>query len=107
MTKRFLHIVFLFGPAVLAACTQKAKVPEPSVPELVKRVEGPASELQSIDSLMWHQPDSTQARLCCRDALHVSPQIGNNDSIARRNHCVSTDQTFDNHYHQLLVSELL
>ena len=87
--KRRLFIGFLLGLALLSACTQKAKVPEP--------VEGPTYELQFIDSLMWRQPDSALARLlpwfdtCCRDAAcHVS-----------------TASAYNRHYANLLLSELL
>ena len=84
--KLFVIGLFLFA---LAACTQRAKAPEP--------VEGPTYELQSIDSLMWRQPDSALARLlpwfdtCCRDAAcHVS-----------------TASAYNRHYANLLLSELL
>ena len=51
-----LHIVsFLFGLAMLVACSKPTKV---EVPELV---EGPTKELATIDSLMWHHPDSALA----------------------------------------------
>ena len=84
--KLFAIGFFLF---TLAACTQKAKVPEP--------VEGPTTELCAIDSLMWRQPDSALTRLlpwfdtCCRDA-------------ARH---VSTATAYNRHYANLLLSELL
>ena len=70
-------------------------------------------ELSAIDSLMWHQPDSALAHLipyfdtCCRDvACNVYPENndGNAEDVARY---VSTNETFDNHYAQLLASELL
>ena len=84
--KLFAIGLFLFA---LAACTQKAKVPEP--------VEGPTYELQSIDTQMWRRPDSALMRLlpwfdtCCRDAAcHVS-----------------TASAYNRHYANLLLSELL
>jgi tetratricopeptide (TPR) repeat protein len=73
------------------------QVPEPAVPEDHRRVEEPSHELSAIDSLMWRQPDSALARLipyfdtCCRDAKF----------------CVSTTTTFNRHYANLLLSELL
>ena len=76
-------------------------VPEP--------VEGPCPELAAIDSLMWQQPDSALVMLLeylsCRDAMIAS----SNDAMdtMRRIQCVSTNETFDNHYAQLLASELL
>ena len=54
-------------------------------------------KLQAIDSLMWRQPDS---------ALAVLLNYLSDDGKDAARH-VSTDQTFDNHYTQLLVSELL
>ena len=84
--KLFVIGLFLFA---LAACTHRAKAPEP--------VEGPTYELQSIDSLMWRHPDSALTRLlpwfdtCCRDA-------------ARH---VSTASAYNRHYANLLLSELL
>ena len=97
--------------AALAACTHSAEAPEPVegqvhkpvetpapelVPEPVKTsvpepVEGPTPELSAIDSLMWQHPDSAlQCLLACRDVS------GN----------VSTT-TFDDHYANLLLAELL
>ena len=92
----------------LAACNHSTQVVEPAVPEANRRVEGPSKqvvepvetpspELSAIDSLMWRQPDSALARLipyfdtCCRDAKF----------------CVSTTTTFNRHYANLLLSELL
>ena len=92
--KLFVIGLFLFA---LAACTQKAKAPEPAVAEPSRSVEGPTYELQSIDSLMWRQPDSALTRLlpwfdtCCRDA-------------ARH---ISTASAYNRHYANLLLSELL
>ena len=76
----FVIGLFLFA---LAACVQKAKVPEP--------VEGPSEELSAIDSLMWKQPDSAFAML---QEFVVSPKAKDLDA-------------FNGHYCQLLISELL
>ena len=79
------------------ATSRIEQVPEPAVPEDHRRVEEPSHELSAIDSLMWRQPDSALARLipyfdtCCRDAKF----------------CVSTTTTFNRHYANLLLSELL
>ena len=54
-------------------------------------------ELASIDSLMWEQPDS---------ALAVMLDYLGNDGRDAAHH-VSTNETFDNHYAQLIASELL
>ena len=54
-------------------------------------------ELAAIDSLMWQQPDS---------ALAVLLNYLDDDSRDAARH-VSTNETFDNHYAQLLTSELL
>ena len=70
-------------------------------------------ELSAIDSLMWHQPDSALACLipyfdtCCRDvACNVYPENhnGNSEDVARY---VSTNVTFNRHYANLLLAELL
>jgi tetratricopeptide (TPR) repeat protein len=78
--KLFVIGLFLFA---LAACTQRAKVPE--------LVEGPSLELSAIDSLMWKQPDSAFAML---QEFMVSPKAKDLDEFHR-------------HYCQLLFSELL
>ncbi len=69
-------------------------------------------ELSAIDSLMWRQPDS--ALMCllpyfdtCRDvACNVYPENhnGNSEDVARY---VSTNVTFNRHYANLLLAELL
>ena len=54
-----LHIVsFLFGLAMLVACSKptKVEVPEPVVAELCRSVEGPILTLSQIDTLMWPTP---------------------------------------------------
>ena len=68
---------------LLATCT-----PSKQAPELV---EGPNPELSAIDSLMWRQPDSALAVL---QHFAGSPQA---DSLDK----------FNEHYCQLLISELL
>ena len=65
------------------ACTHSAKIPEP--------VEGPTAELSTIDSLMWHRPDSAFALLL---DFASSPKA---DSL----------DVFNGHYCQVLISELL
>ena len=54
-------------------------------------------ELSAIDSLMWRQPDSAFALL-----LDYLSDDGRDGACT-----VSTNETFDNHYTQLLISELL
>ena len=84
--KLFAIGLFLFA---LAACTHRAKAPEP--------VEGPTHnntpslKLSAIDSLMWKQPDSAFVLL---QEFVVGPEAEELD-------------TFDGHYCQLLISELL
>ena len=81
-----LHIVsFLFGLAMLVACSKPTKV---EVPELV---EGPTKELATIDSLMWHQPDSALAVML---EFVASPEA---ESL----------NEFEGHYCQVLIAELL
>ena len=73
----------------VAACYHPVKVVEPA--------ETPSSELVAIDSLMWQRPDS---------ALSVLMDYMNDGCKDTARH-VSTNETFDNHYAQLLASELL
>ena len=84
MWRKMQHIgwIMLLGLAFVA-CTHPAKVVEP--------VETPTSELSTIDSLMWHQPDSAFALLL---DFASSPKA---DSL----------DVFNGHYCQLLISELL
>ena len=82
--KRCLHIVsFLFGLAMLVACSKPAEVPEP--------VEGPTQELAAIDTLLWHHPDSALAVMM---EFAGSPEADSLDE-------------FEGHYCQVLVAELL
>ena len=84
--KRCLHIVsFLVGLAMLVACSQPTKV---EVPEFV---EGATKELATIDSLMWHHPDSALAVMM---EFAASPEADSMD-------------VFEGHYCQVLVAELL
>ena len=84
--KRCLHIVsFLFGLAMLVACSQptKVEVPEP--------VEGPTLVLSQIDTLMWQQPDSALAVMM---EFVASPEADSMD-------------VFEGHYCQVMIAELL
>ena len=82
---------------VVAACNR----PDNNLVETRRTMPLPTTiaspELACIDSLMWRQPDSALACLipyfdtCCRDAKF----------------CVSTTTTFNRHYANLLLSELL
>ena len=99
--------------AALAACTPSPKDVEPVetpapelVPEPVEGREGPTLPLQAIDSLMWQHPDSAlQCLLACRD---VSQNVSENanDTLGDVSGNVSTT-TFDDHYANLLLAELL
>jgi hypothetical protein len=95
--------------AALAACTHSAEAPEPvegPTPEPVEGREGPTPALQAIDSLMWQHPDSAlQCLLACRD---VSQNVSENanDTLGDVSGNVSTT-TFDDHYANLLLAELL
>ena len=82
------YLIASFLLLALAACHRPLRVVEPA--------ETPSPELSSIDSLMWTQPDSALMRLLpyfdtCRDVS------GN----------VSTAETHDGHYANLLLAELL
>ena len=84
--KRCLHIVsFLFGLAMLVACSKPTKV---EVPELV---EGPTKELATIDSLMWQRPDSALAVMMEFAGSEAADSLGE----------------FEGHYCQVLIAELL
>lgn len=87
MRKR-LHIVCLLtGLMVFAACAKQAA--EPTL--------APSPKLVAIDSLMWQRPDS---------ALTVLMDYLSDEGRDAARH-VSTNETFDNHYTHLLISELL
>ncbi len=84
--KRCLHIVsFLFGLAMLVACSKPVKV---EVPELV---EGPTIALSQIDTLLWHHPDSALAVMMEFAGSEAADSLGE----------------FEGHYCQVLIAELL
>ena len=92
--KRCLNVIGIVLLLLLyhfASCNSKTQVPEPKVAEQSRNVEGPSHELQAIDSLMWKQPDSALSML---QEFVVSPEAEALD-------------TFDGHYCQVLISELL
>ena len=68
---------------MLVACSKPAEVPE--------LVEGPTKELATIDSLMWHHPDSALAVMM---EFAASPKTDSMD-------------VFEGHYCQVLIAELL
>ncbi len=74
---------FLFGLAMLVACSKPAEVPEP--------VEGPTQELAAIDTLLWHHPDSALAVMMEFAGSEAADSLGE----------------FEGHYCQVLVAELL
>ncbi len=76
---------FLFGLAMLVACSKPAKV------EVPEPVEGPTLVLSQIDTLMWHQPDS---------ALAVMMEFAGSEAADGLD-------AFEGHYCQVLVAELL
>ena len=87
-----LHIVsFLFGLAMLVACSKPAEVPEPVVAEPCRSVEGPILTLSQIDTLLWHQPDS---------ALAVMMEFAGSEAA-------DSMDVFEGHYCQVLIAELL
>ena len=88
MKMRLRHIIVLIGLSVFFVSCGK---PDPQGDCFV------SPELTSIDSLMWQQPDSALAMLM--DYL-----ADDGREVARH---VSTDETYNNHYAQLLASELL
>ena len=83
-----LHILsFLFGLAMLVACSQPTKV---EVAEPCRSVEGPILTLSQIDTLMWHHPDSALAVMM---EFAASPKA---DSL----------NVYNGHYCQVLIAEL-
>lgn len=86
-----IGIVLLLLLCHFVACNSKKQDTEPVVAEHSRNVEGPSHELQAIDSLMWKQPDSALSML---QEFVVSPEAEALD-------------TFDGHYCQVLISELL
>jgi hypothetical protein len=74
----------------LSACNLRTK-------RASKSVERPSKELVAIDSLMWQQPDSALVMLL--------DYLADDDRAAACH--VSTNETFDGHYANLLLSELL
>ena len=104
--KRFCWIGILVL-LILAACNR----PDDNPVETRHGTSLPtATELSAIDSLMWRQPDSALACLipyfdtCCRDAMIPSPDDAT-DIQRRGMQCVSS--TYNRHYANLLLSELL
>ena len=92
--KRCLNVIGIVLLLLLyhfASCNSKTQVPEPEVAEQSRNVEGPSHELSAIDSMMWKQPDSALSML---QEFVVSPEAEALD-------------TFDGHYCQVLISELL
>lgn len=86
-----IGIVLLLLLCHFVACNSKKQDTEPVVAEHSRNVEGPSHELSAIDSLMWKQPDSAFTLL---QEFVVSPEAEALD-------------TFDGHYCQVLISELL
>ena len=87
----------IWGVLVLAACTPTNNGDAVETRRATSLQTTASPELSAIDSLMWRQPDSALACLipyfdtCCRDAKFF----------------VSTTMTFNRHYANLLLAELL
>ena len=84
-----LHIVsFLFGLAMLMACSKHAETPRSAL----RQAQGPQThELSQIDTLMWHHPDS---------ALAVMLEFAGSEAA-------DSLDVFEGHYCQVLIAELL
>ena len=103
--KRWLPIAFLSCIVAFSACNRPVETRHgTSLPSAA------SPQLQAIDSLMWTRPDSALARImpwldtCLRDvACNVSENNGDSGADVAR--YVST--TYDRHYAQLLLAELL
>lgn len=81
--KPFMHLAVVLGIALITACGPKS--------ELGKPFDRPFHELEMIDSLMWQRPDSALAVMMDFAASSKT------DSL----------DVFNEHYCQLLISELL
>ncbi len=81
--KPLVRIVVFLGMSLMVACSHKSVILEP--------VERPCHDLEEIDSLMWKQPDSAFVMLL---------------DFAASSKAHSLD-VFNEHYCQLLISELL
>ena len=87
-----LNVIGMLLVLLFFFCCGKKEAPQIEVPD-----NNAHATLAEIDSLMWQQPDSALAVLL--------DYLGND---GRDGACtVSTNETFDNHYAQLLASELL
>ena len=92
LDNKCLNVIGIMLVLLFFFCCGKKETPQIEIPD-----NNAHTALAEIDSLMWQQPDSALAVLLdylgnvCRD-------------VARY---VSTNETFDNHYAQLLASELL
>ena len=103
--KRWLPIAFPSCIVAFSACNRPVETRHgTSLPSAA------SPQLQAIDSLMWTRPDSALARImpwldtCLRDvACNVSENNGDSGADVAR--YVST--TYDRHYAQLLLAELL
>ncbi len=84
------HLI-LFLAVVLAACSTRHPVETLVIPSESGNIASPNKQLQAIDSLLWQQPDSALMVLV---DFAASPKA---DSLS----------TFDGHYFQILLSELL
>ena len=83
--------IILFLAVVLVACSTRHPVETLVIPSESGNIASPNKQLQAIDSLMWRQPDSALVMLM---DFVASQQA---DSLS----------TFDGHYFQMLLSELL
>lgn len=106
--KLFAIALFLFA---LAACTQHdaGSVETRHGKSLPTAV---SSELSSIDSLMWHHPDSALMMLLpffdtCRDVECYVYLENNNGNLEDLTGHVSTAMSYNRHYAHLLLAELL
>ena len=106
--KLFAIALFLFA---LAACTQHdaGSVETRHGTSLPTAM---SSELSSIDSLMWHHPDSALMLLLpffdtCRDVECYVYLENNNGNLEDLTGHVSTAMSYNRHYAHLLLAELL
>ncbi len=97
------HMALLMVLAVMVACNGN----KPAF-EATQSAEVPSKELSAVDSLLWVQPDSALAVLMDYwDGRDVSRNVSENTDNAPLGDVSGNVSTYDRHYANLLLAELL
>ena len=97
------HMALLMVLAVMVACNGN----KPAF-EATRSAEVPSKELSAVDSLLWVQPDSALAVLMDYwDGRDVSRNVSENTDNALLGDVSGNVSTYDRHYANLLLAELL